>query len=229
MERFMFKRNWRWALVVLLVLGLGAFVLLGPKAPPEPIKVYKAVTPAPKATQTDAAETANLSDAQTQPASDAASVPPVPEAIDAQPMPEAETISEMSPETTETEASASNAAEPEKLYFGDYTEEELVQIRDWGKNLDARLLEKYPEFAEITRMTPEEIAQKYPTDEDRIQLVKRGQEFLNEYTEEMGAFLVTLPEPIRRSLLNDIHSELSKNWGRKAADQTMEKIADLMK
>lgn len=226
----MFKRNWHWVLVVLIILGIGSFVVFRPKAQVGPVKVYKTVRPAPKPTLTETSEADGLSDVQTQSLSETVAVPPESEAVETLPMNETETQA-VSPleKSTDSEATATDTDESEKRYFGDYTKEEIDQIRDWGKDLDARLMEKYPEFAEITRMTPEEIAEKYPTDEDRRRLAKLGQELLNEYTEEMGAFLVTLPEPIRTSILNEIRSEISKNWGQKASDLTMEKLADLMK
>lgn len=43
----MFKRKWYWALAAFVVLCIGSFVTFKPKAPLEPIKIYKA-TPAPK-------------------------------------------------------------------------------------------------------------------------------------------------------------------------------------
>ncbi|MDE0015057.1 hypothetical protein F4054_16070 [Candidatus Poribacteria bacterium] len=226
----MFKRNWHWALVVLIILGIGSFVVFRPKAQVGTVKVYKTVTPTPKPALTETSETDRRSDVQTQSLSETAAVPTESEAVETFPMDETETQAVPPPEkSADSEATAIGAAKSEKRYFGDYTEEELEQIRDWGKDLDARLMEKYPEFAALTRMTPEEIAEKYPTHKDRRQLAKLGQELLNEYTEEMGAFLVTLPAPIRTSLLNEIRSELSINWGQKAADLTMEKLSDLMK
>ncbi len=44
----MFKRNWLWALALLLLIGIGSFVLLKSKAPLKPIKVYKMIKPEPE-------------------------------------------------------------------------------------------------------------------------------------------------------------------------------------
>lgn len=223
----MFKRNWHWVLVMFIILGIGSFVVFRPKAQVDTVKVYKTVTPTPKPSLTETSETDRRSDVQTQSLDETVVMPSEPGAVETLPMDETETQEVALTEENET-SHVTDTAESEKRYFGDYTEEELEQIRNWGRDLDARLMEKYPEFAALTRMTPEEIAEKYPTDKDRRQLAKLGQELLNEYTEEMGAFLVTLPEPIRTSLLNEIRSELSKNWGQKTADLTMEKLSDLM-
>ena len=43
----MFKRNWYWALVVLILLGIGGFAYLSAQKAPPPIVTYKAVTPDP--------------------------------------------------------------------------------------------------------------------------------------------------------------------------------------
>ena len=36
---------WHWALVLLIVFGVGGFVLFRPKAPLEPVKIYKVTQP----------------------------------------------------------------------------------------------------------------------------------------------------------------------------------------
>ena len=227
----MFKRNWHWVLVVLIILGIGSFVIFRPKAQVGTVKVYKTVTPGPKPAQTDTAEMISSVDAQTQTLSDTDGVTSsVPDTIETYLVKDAETQDASHSEKSEvSETIATDTSESEKLYFGDYTMEELVQIRDWGKDLEARLMEKYPEFAALTRMTPEEIAQKYPTDEDRIQLAMQGQEFFNAYLEETRSFLVTLPEPLRELVIAKLHLQLAENWGRAKADQAMARFADLMK
>lgn len=226
----MFKRNWYWVLVVFIVLGIGSFVVFRPKAQVDTVKVYKTVTPKPKPTLTETSEVDGLSDVQTQSLSEAVAVPPKSEAVETLPMDETETQAVSPPEkSADSEATATGAAKSEKRYFGDYTKEELIQIRDWGKDLEARLMEKYPEFAKITRMTPEEIAQKYPTEKDREDLAKLGQEFLNEYIEETHSFLSVLPQEIREQLISRIHSQLKKNWGDQAAEQVMSRFADLVR
>lgn len=48
----MFKRKWHWAIVALILIGVGALRYLRPTIPPEPIKVYKAITPALKTAST---------------------------------------------------------------------------------------------------------------------------------------------------------------------------------
>ena len=225
----MFKRNWHWVLAVLLIaFGIIGFVFLGSKAQVGPVTVYKAVTPAPKLTLEDTSRTDSLSDVRMQPLNETVAVPSEPGIVETHPMDETET-QEVSLTEKNGTSDATDAAESEKLYFGDYTMEELVQIRDWGKDLEARLMEKYPEFAELTRMTPEEIAQKYPTDEDRIQLAMRGQEFFNVYLEETRSFLVTLPGPLRELVIAKVHLQLAENWGRERADQAMIRFTDLVK
>ena len=226
----MFKRNWHWVLVVLIILGIGSFVVFRPKAQVGTVKVYKTVTPAPKPTLTETSEADSFSDVQTQSLNETVAVPPESEAVEIRPTDETET-QEVSPtkKNETSEATAPDPAESEKLHLGDYTKEELIQIRDWGKDLEARLMEKYPELAELTRMTPEEIAQKYPTDEDRMRLAERGQEFFNVYLEETRALLVTLPEPVRKLAIAKLHLQLAENWGRAKADQAMARFADLMK
>ena len=225
----MFKRNWYWALAVFIILGIGSFLVFRPKAQVGVVKVYKTVTPAPKPELAETLKTESLSDMRTQSLSKTVAVPPESKAVETLPMDETETQVVSPPEkSAESEATATDTAKSEKRYFGDYTKEELIQIRDWGKDLEARLMEKYPEFKALTHMTPEEIAEKYPTDEDRIQLSVRGQEFLEAYLEEMHNFMITVPAPLRELAIAKLHLHLAENWGRANADQAMTRFADLM-
>ncbi len=48
----MFYRKWQWALVALIIMSVGGFMFLRPTTPPEPIKIYSAVTPTPKPVST---------------------------------------------------------------------------------------------------------------------------------------------------------------------------------
>lgn len=229
MEFRMFKRNWYWALVVIIILGIGSFVVFRPKTQVETVKVYKTVTPAPKPTLAEISETGSLSDAQAQSLQGTVAVLSEPETVETRSVDETEAQEGAPTERDEiSQETPANAGESEKRYFGDYTKEELVQIRDWGKDLEARLMEKYPEFSELTRMTPEEIAQKYPTDEDRVQLAARAQEFFDAYLEETHGFLLTVPDPIRKLVIAKLHLQLAENWGRAKADQAMTRFADLM-
>lgn len=154
--------------------------------------------------------------------------PSVSDASDASLVPEAET-SDALLETAAGGEDTSSVEEPEKFYYGDYTMEELTEIRDWGRELLTRLQAKYPELAEITKMTPEEIAERYPTEKDRENLAKLGQEFLNEYLEETYTFLSVLPQELRNQAISRIHNQLRKNWGSQAADQAMSRFADLVR
>jgi len=144
------------------------------------------------------------------------------------PLPEVET-SDALLETAAGSEDLSNVEEPEELYYGDYTMEELVDIRDWAKDLDAKLRAEYPDMLELTQMTPEEIAQRYPTEKDRVQLAKRGQEVLNFYLEEYSGLMQVVPTEIRIVVISQLHEQLAANWGQEAADQAMAKLHEMIK
>jgi hypothetical protein len=118
-----------------------------------------------------------------------------------------------------------NSDETEKLYFGDYTEEDLIQIRDWATDLYEKQNAEFPDILELSGMTPEEIAEKYPTDADRMQLAKRGQDFFDFYSEELGALLSVLPESLRSEVINNLRDQFSETWGNERADKL---IADTL-
>lgn len=47
-------RKWYWTLAVFVILCIGGFLIFKPKTQLEPIKTYKAVTPVPKSSSTEA-------------------------------------------------------------------------------------------------------------------------------------------------------------------------------
>lgn len=138
-----------------------------------------------------------------------------------EPMPEGET-SAQSDDIPKVET-------PEELYYGDYTMEELIDIRDWAKDLDAKLQENYSELTELAGMTPEEIAERYPTEEDKQYLAELGQEMLDFYAEELGALLTVIPAEIRESILSDLRNQLVQNWGQDAAARIMARFDDSLR
>ena len=229
----MFKRKWHWALVIFIILGIGSFVIFRPKAQVGTVKVYKtheAVKPTVKPIQTDAVEEVSSADTETQPLSagteDTASS--VPDTIETHPMDET-AISEVSPKISEiSEGATGTAGEAEELRYGDYTKEELAQIKEWGEDLRERLLTEYADLRELSDMTPEQIAEKYPTDEDRQRLAERGKKFFEKFLEEASAFLVSLPEPIRKEAFDQIHSNFAQNYGREGADQLMNQVVKMI-
>ncbi len=218
----MFKRNWHWALVVLIILGIGSFLIFRPKTQVGTIKIYKThetATLGVKPIQTGTSERINSTNVRAQSVSDTGDIAPsVPGAIDTRSMVETAS-SEVAPETGEvSEDTTATAGEAEELHYGDYTKEELAQIKEWGEDLRDRLLIEYADLRELADMTPEQIAEKYPTDEDQHRLAERGKKFFEEYLEETRALLVSLPEPVRKKAFEQIHSELAKSWGREAND-----------
>ena len=90
MEFFMFKRNWHWALLVLIILGIGSFLIFRPKAQVGTIKIYKTVTPAPKSALTETSETDSLSDVKGNPLNKTVAGPREPEAVEVRSTDEAE-------------------------------------------------------------------------------------------------------------------------------------------
>ena len=221
----MFKRNWHWVLVVLIILGSGSFVVFRPTTRVGTVKVYKVhetVKPTVKPIQTDAAEGVSSADTQTQPlaAGTGGMASAVPDAIETRPIDETAT-SEVSPKVeADSKDSATGVEKPlGKFYYGDYTEEELIKIRDWAKELYKKQQAEFPDLIEIAQMTPKEIAKKYPTDADRIRLAKRGHKFFDFYAEELGVLMKVLPESTRTLVITNIRDQLIQNWGREAADQ----------
>lgn len=126
----------------------------------------------------------------------------------------------------ESEAIEPDVDASETLYFGDYTKEDLIQIRDWAKALEANLLANYSELAALTHMTPEEIAEKYPTEVDRKRLAELAKDMFNFYGEEIAALMHTLPAEMREAVKTHLHHQLTHNWGSEAANKVMSVLGE---
>lgn len=230
----MLKKMFYWTLAVLVVIGLGGGMLLKSKMSHQPAEIYsidKIEAHSEEKNQTDTVKVPDTSTAQSHQKSDTIPMPLVNSEVTSPLIDEPQT-QDVLPELNEgVNQAAIDADEPsqEKLYFGDYTKEELVEITEWGKTLQATLMEKYPEFAEVTRMTQEEIEQKYSTDEDKQRLVQLAEDYFSTYLEESRAFLTVLPAPIRDLAIAKLHLQLAQNLGRQKADEIMATFAELMK
>lgn len=126
------------------------------------------------------------------------------------------------------QAPTTESEEKEKLLYGDYTEKELAEIKNGVSDLRDRLLEKYPEFKDLTDMTQERIEAKYPTLAEQKQLAEKASKFAIEYFEEVAAFMKVIPPTVRSDMLERVHAELKSSWGQAAADASIIYIGTLM-
>lgn len=70
-------------------------------------------------------------------------------------------------------------------------------------------------------MTPDEIAERYPTEADRKYLAELAEEMFNFYGEEIGALLRALPVEMRGTMMTNLRDQLTHNWGAEAANKIM--------
>ena len=225
----MLQRKWHWVLATLVVVGIGSFVFLRPKIQGGTATVDKGVTPT--LTQRNTVETVSTPETQRQQPADTASMSSVTETGETpfQDAPDApETQAVLSEHDEHSDRTATPADESEQLQYGDYTDEEIIQLQEWGEDLRDRLFAEYADLRELADMTPEEIAKKYPTDEDRRRLAERAQRFMAEFLEEVSAYLVSLPEPIRQKAFEELHRDVTKSWGREGADNIMKQVAEMI-
>lgn len=225
----MLQRKWYWVLATLVVVSIGSFVFLRPRIQGGTATVVKVVTPT--LTQRNTVETVSTPETQVQQPADTAAMSSVTETVetpfqDALDAPETQAV--LPKHEEHSEMTATPADESEQLQYGDYTDEEIIQLQEWGEDLRDRIFAEYADLRELADMTPEEIAKKYPTDEDRRRLAERGQKFMAEFLEEASALLVSIPEPIRQKAFDEMHRDLTKSWGREGADNIMKQVAEMI-
>lgn len=225
----MLQRKWYWVLATLVVVSIGSFVFLRPRIQGGTATVDKVVTPT--LTQRNTVETVSNPETQRQQPADTASMSSVTETVETpfQDAPDApETQAVLSEHDEHSDRTATPADESEQLQYGDYTDEEIIQLQEWGEDLRDRLFAEYADLRELADMTPEEIAKKYPTDEDRRRLAERAQRFMAEFLEEVSAYLVSLPQPIRQKAFEELHRDVTKSWGREGADNIMKQLSEMI-
>ena len=219
MSLFQSKMFWFCTVVFMGIAGVFGINVYKSKSPQEPVIIYKTTHPsaAVKSPEMPAKTQKNpVSVDQAEPIGEPVdSFEPPP--LEAEPVEADVPIS--TPDDSSEGATVTNSDETEKLYFGDYTEEDFIKIREWATELYEKQNAEFPDIMELSGMTPEEIAEKYPTDSDRLQLAKRGQDFFDFYSEELGALLSVLPETLRSEVINNLRAQFAQNWGSERADQ----------
>ncbi|RKU35721.1 hypothetical protein C6496_15575 [Candidatus Poribacteria bacterium] len=94
----------------------------------------------------------------------------------------------------------------------------LEKLADWTEDLQSRMQAKYPEIMEFPTLTAEEIANRYPTEEDWKRFRQRSQEMVDEFLDETKELLSSLPNEISVQVMEELHRQFSANWGEEAAD-----------
>ena len=97
-------------------------------------------------------------------------------------------------------------------------ESHLEKLADWTEDLQSRMQAKYPDIMEFPTLTAEEIANRYPTEEDRKLFRQRAQQMVDEFLDETKELLSSLPNEISVQVIEELHRQFSANWGEEAAD-----------
>lgn len=105
---------------------------------------------------------------------------------------------------------------------------QMRALQEKINGINTRIRAKYPEFAELTSLTPEEIAARYPTESDRIALAQRANDFLAAFLQEIKEVFSDTPIEIRTHVFNQIQNQLTQSWGDEASNTTTEILQGLL-
>jgi len=118
--------------------------------------------------------------------------------------------------------------EEDPLPIGSAEDFNLEDLADWTEDLQARMQAKYPEIMEFPTLTAEEIASRYSTDEDRQRFHQLAQQMLEDFLGETKELLSSLPNEISVQVMEELHHQLSANWGQESADKVISDLQQLI-
>lgn len=134
----------------------------------------------------------------------------------------------------ETPLSTTHKETPEQDIFSgeshpdDSSMTQMKALQEKINGINTRIQAKYPEFAELTSLTPEEIAARYPTESDRILLAQRANDFLAAFLQEIKEVFADTPIEIRTHVFNQVRNQLTQSWGDEASNATTEILQGLL-
>lgn len=98
----------------------------------------------------------------------------------------------------------------------------MKALKEKIDGINARIQTKYPEFAELAALTPEEIAARYPTEADMLAFLKQVDDFLEEFLQDIRTVFADAPIELREAAYDVVYKQLEESWGPEAANESME-------
>lgn len=99
---------------------------------------------------------------------------------------------------------------------------QMKALKEKINGINARIQAKYPEFAELTTLTPEEIVTRYPTEADMLAFLKRADDFMAEFLQDIRTVFADVPIELREAAYDMVHKQLEQSWGIEAANESRE-------
>lgn len=200
---------------LILTGGIAFYLYQRNMTPPETIKIYKAVKPNPQKATPMLTTQAEIEPANVRPAGE----PPAlneNSSLNEEDY-EADVTSEPIQEGAGVTAYEATDVDGEGLSIPDEPLEAPDDPEAWVTEqleiINASIEEKYPEIYALGTMTPEEIYERYPTEESRAQLAGLAQEVQSEFFGELRQLLSRLSSGLRAEFLMTLETQLSENWG----------------
>ena len=97
-------------------------------------------------------------------------------------------------------------------------EEATLWVQEQFEMLSKQMVEKYPEIARVTELTPNEFHGLYPTDEAKDAILELALQAKDEFLADFREILFMLPSKVRETVLDETWKLVEKNWGGPMAD-----------
>ena len=206
-------------LSVFLILAVGvAFYIHEQNRPAqEPIKIYKATTPAPKPVKTANSQRVEKTPTGVTPTENPHAGHNHPPHIHNHDTPGEGALLGEPLEISGATDNARPTLEGSSLSDKEI-EEWVTSIMKTLEDLDRKFMEKYPEALQISYMTKEEFFEAYPTEESQRALAERINRIQPEIFAELRAVYSTLPVEIVDDILSATKERLIQTVGSETAD-----------
>ncbi len=97
-------------------------------------------------------------------------------------------------------------------------EEATLWVQEQFEMLGKQMVEKYPEIAQVTELTPNEFHELYPTDEAKDAILELALQAKDEFLADFRESFFMLPSEVRESVLDETWKLVENNWGAPMAD-----------
>ena len=101
---------------------------------------------------------------------------------------------------------------------------EIEQIKSKLHALNAEMGEKYPEVAETSHLSPEEIRKRYPTQAAQAALQEKAEQMQEEFLAKISDFMAHLPMDKKIEIIVGVSQNFDERYGDDAADEVTAKL-----
>lgn len=205
------------SIFLILAVGVAFYIHEQNRPAQEPIRIYKATTPAPKPVKSATSQRVEVTPTEVPTFKNPHAGHNHPPHDYNHNTHEEKTLPIEIPVADTTNNTSPTPEEPQSR-SDEEIEKWVTSVREMLEDLDRRFMEKYPEALQISSMTKEEFFEAYPTPESQQALADRMERIQPEIFAELRAVYSALPIEIVDDILSSTKERLIQTMGYDTAD-----------